>query len=146
MILPIAVTWAERTEQRILRSGIPLPNPSLDDARRMGVEHPERIRLLLVQSIPFPNNPTLRIASRVAGFDLSTIAGMALRYGILIRADSWGDRMLIAHECVHTAQYERMGGIKPFLRRYLRECIEIGYPSSPMEQEALTKSAELGFR
>lgn len=30
-----------------------------------------------------------------------------------------------------------MGGIEPFLAQYLKECLEIGYPAAPMEQEAV---------
>ena len=47
---------------------------------------------------------------------------------------------LVAHECVHTGQYERMGGIKPFLKAYLRECIDPGYPNGPLEREAIERS------
>src|ERR1017187_6058169 len=36
--------------------------------------------------------------------------GMTLRYGIFIRTDCWGQRPIIAHELVHTSQYERLGG------------------------------------
>ena len=34
------------------------------------------------------------------------------------------------------AQYERFGGFRLFLERYLHECITIGYPAAPLEQEA----------
>jgi len=66
-----------------------------------------------------------------------------LQYGIFIRLDCWRDRALIAHELVHTAQYERLGGILPFLRQYLFECVTIGYPEAPMEQEAIAVAARV---
>ena len=50
------------------------------------------------------------------------------------------DRRLLAHECVHTGQYERLGGFKPFLKAYLRECIDPGYPDGPLEREAIERS------
>jgi hypothetical protein len=34
-------------------------------------------------------------------------------------------------------QCEKIGGFSPFLRKYLWECIEIGYPEAPLEQEAV---------
>jgi hypothetical protein len=37
----------------------------------------------------------------------------------------------------HIAQYERLGGIRPFLECFLYESLVIGYPSAPMEQEAI---------
>jgi hypothetical protein len=44
---------------------------------------------------------------------------------------------LIVHELVHTSQYEKLGGFLPFLRKYLLQLINIGYPDAPMEQEAI---------
>jgi hypothetical protein len=64
-------------------------------------------------------------------------AGLTLRYGILVRHDWWRDRRLVAHELAHVAQYERLGGIAPFLRVYLRECLIEGYPAGALEQEAI---------
>ncbi len=69
--------------------------------------------------------------------------GLALRYGIFVRADCWRERGLIAHELAHTAQYEQLGGIEPFLRQYLGECLSIGYPAAPMEQEAIAAAGRL---
>ena len=122
---------------------MPLCESNLSDARLMGVEHPERIRLLRVVGIPLPGNPVLMFAARITGLFSPHTAGMALRYGIFVRQDCWGDRRLIAHECVHTAQYERLGGFSGFLSCYLRECLETGYPAAPMEQEAIVRSAEI---
>ena len=55
----------------------------------------------------------------------------------------WPARHLIAHECVHTGQYERSGSVAGFLRAYFSECLEIGYPDAAMEQEAVMRSADL---
>ncbi|MFZ4777790.1 MAG: hypothetical protein ACOYM3_20670 [Terrimicrobiaceae bacterium] len=143
LILPFAVKWAERAEKRILQEGVPLSESQLSDARLMGVEHPERIRVLMVEEIPLPGNLVLKFAARITGLFSAHTAGMALRYGIFVRRDCWGDRQLIAHECVHTAQYESLGGFREFLSCYLRECLEIGYPAAPMEQEAILKSATI---
>jgi hypothetical protein len=143
LLLPLAVKWAERAEKRILLEGVPLVEPHLSDAKMMGVEYPEKIRLLKVPSIPLPNNPIVKFAAHFTGLVSPHTAGMALRYGIFIREDFSGDRNLIAHECVHTSQYERLGGFNAFLSRYLRECLEIGYPEAPLEQEAMLKSAEI---
>jgi len=60
-----------------------------------------------------------------------------------VRLDFLGDRFLVAHELVHTAQYERCGSIAAFLRQYLHECLSIGYPDAPMEQEAILTSERL---
>jgi hypothetical protein len=142
--LPLAVRWVSQQEQKILRTGVALDESQLTDARLMGVAHPERVRLLRVDQVPLPANRLLRWAAQRTRLLSSDTAGMALRYGIFIRSDCWQTRRLIAHECVHTAQYERLGGIGQFLGRYLRECLEVGYPSGPLEQEAFLKSQQIG--
>jgi hypothetical protein len=50
---------------------------------------------------------------------------------------------MVVHELGHTAQYERLGGFEPFLRQYLFECITIGYPEAPMEQEVVSLTARI---
>ena len=61
---------------------------------------------------------------------------MAVRYGIFIREDHWGERRLLAHELVHVAQYERLGGFRGFLKQYLEEHTNPGYPLGDLEREA----------
>lgn len=143
LVLPLATRWAEREEQRILLHGIPLSEPSLSDATLMGVAHPDRIRLLKVDRVPSPQNPFLCWAGHCTGFISPTTAGMALRYGIFLRSDCWQSRHIIAHECAHTAQYERLGSVSAFLRQYIQECLQVGYPASPLEQEAIHKAAAI---
>jgi hypothetical protein len=51
--------------------------------------------------------------------------------------------LLIVHELVHVAQYETLGGILPFLRKYLFECLTMGYAASPLELEAIAVAARV---
>jgi hypothetical protein len=142
--LPLAVRWASQQEQKILRVGVALDESQRTDAHLMGVARPEKVRLLKVDQVPLPANRLLRWAAKRTKLISSDTAGMALRYGIFIRSDCWQKRRLIAHECVHTAQYERLGGIEEFLSLYLRECLEVGYPSGLLEREAFLKSQQIG--
>ena len=135
-LLPLACAWAGEQEHVILRDGVPLTSAQIADARRIGVAQPERVRLRVVEEIPSPTHPDLRRAGELTGLISPMTIGLTLRYGIFIRSDHWGERRLVVHELVHTGQYERLGGFKPFLQQYLRECITIGYPAAPMEQEA----------
>lgn len=144
LILPVVVRWAEREEERILKEGEPLAGTNLQDAAKMGVGFPNKIRLLRVKHVPLPGEPFLGWIGSKTGLPFFSAAGMALRYGIFVRREFWGDRNLIAHECVHTGQYERLGGFQPFLRRYLDECLRYGYAESPLELEAMSRSAEIG--
>jgi hypothetical protein len=108
-------------------------------AKRLGILHPERIRLRAVSRVP-PLNLALRYVGEKLGVVSGRTIGMALGYGVFIREEHWGDRRLLAHELAHVAQYERLGGFRGFLKQYLEECINPGYPLGDLELEA--KQAE----
>jgi hypothetical protein len=139
-LLPLAANWVQRQEKRMLRIGVPLSDQEMTDARAIGVAEPDRVRVLQLDRVPFPTDPMLKAAAAAIQFLTPATRGLALRYGIFVRSDCWRDRALIAHELVHVMQYERLGGILPFLRQYLSECITIGYPAAPLEQEAISIS------
>jgi len=142
-LFPLAVTWAEQQENYILQNGILLTLSQVTDARLIPVVNPEKVRLLSVNQIPLPNEPSLRTAAQMIGLITTNTIGLTLRYGVFIRKDFWNDRKIVVHELVHVAQYERLGGIGQFLQKYLQECIAIGYPQAPMEQEAITLSNKI---
>jgi hypothetical protein len=143
MLLPLACKWAAAQEQHILATGEALSDMLLTDARLVGVAVPEWIRLLYVPEIPIPDDPALRAATLETQFLSPLTRGLTLRYGIFIRSDYRSDRTMVIHELGHTAQYERLGGFEPFLRRYLFECLTIGYPEAPMEQEVIELTARI---
>jgi hypothetical protein len=143
MLLPLACEWAAAQEQRILATGEALSEPMLADARLVSVKQPERVRLLYVPEIPTPDDPALRAATLETQFLSPLTRALALRYGIFIRSDCRSDQTMVIHELGHTAQYERLGGFEPFLRRYLFECLTIGYPEAPMEQEVIALTARI---
>jgi hypothetical protein len=135
-LLPLAAEWAAGQEQLILREGVPLSPEEIADAKAIGVREPGRVRLLRVEAVPVPSHPQLKAAAQTIHFLSPETRGLTLQYGIFIRWDWWGDRALLAHELAHTQQYERLGGILPFLQQYLQECLTIGYANAPMELEA----------
>jgi hypothetical protein len=143
LLLPLASAWAAEQQERILRDGVPLSIRELADALRVGVKDPERVRLLQVEIIPSPDHPLLQAVSGSVNFVPSAPRGLAVQYGVFVRADYWRDRALILHELVHIAQYERLGGITPFLRQYLLECATVGYRKSSMECEAVSMAARV---
>jgi len=136
MLLPLACSWAEEQEAVILRTGVPLSHSMLEVATKLGISEPHRVRLLAVDRIPLPGHPALRSAAEQTDLITPLTAGLTLRYGIFIRSDCRSDRHLLIHELAHVAQYERLGGFRPFLERYLYECIDPGYPLGDLEQEA----------
>lgn len=119
-----------------MRQGRPLSGTEAAAAWAVGVRQPEMIRVAVVPEVRMPGFRWMqRLAARL-GFDGSHTSGMALRYGILVRADDADNPRLLLHECVHTAQYERIGSLSGFLRRYLVECLRDGYACSTLEREA----------
>jgi len=142
-ILPLASEWAEAKEQVVLKHGVPLSNSQIEDAKRVGVKHPERVRIFKVLQIPFPKHPVLKAAAEATQLITPSTVGLTLRYGIFIHSDYSDDRRLIVHELVHTSQYEKLGGFLPFLQKYLLEVINIGYPEAPLEQEAIKMAEEI---
>ena len=143
VLLPVACEWAEEQEGIILRYGVPLSTAQTADAIKIGVDYPEKVRLLKVTRIPAPDRRNLCTAADATQLMSPLAGGLTLRYGIFIRADCWDDRRLVFHELVHTLQYERLGGLQQFLQQYLYECITIGYPAAPMEQEAVATTTKL---
>lgn len=141
LLVPATTRWVERQERRILRFGRPLSARELEDAALVGVREPDRVRLLPVRSIPSFRSRWLRAAARWM-IGRNTI-GLTARYGIFLRFDRQEDRSLLLHELAHTAQYEQLGGIRPFLRQYLREWLEVGYPSGALEVEATATADRL---
>ncbi len=142
-LLPLATQWAAEQERRVLCEGVRLSEIELADAKAIGVRNPERVRLLRVDSVPVPAHPLLRAAAASINFLTAEPRGLALDYGIFIRADHWRDRALIAHELVHTAQFQRLGGILPFLQTYIFQCATVGYPNAPLELEAIATAARI---
>ena len=140
-VLPLAAEWAEAKEQVVLKNGVPLSDSQMDDARRVGVIRPEKVRIFEVPQIPLPKHPVLKAAAEETQLVTPSTVGLTVRYGIFIHSDFSDDRYLMVHELVHTSQYEKLGGFLPFFRKYLLQLINIGYPEAPMEQEAI-KMAE----
>lgn len=137
IIFPIVFAWAEKQESLILDQGQSLDARQMTDARQAGVVHPDKIRVLRVEALPQPDNEDLMFLARQIGFFTRPSAGMALGYGIYLQQTLENDRHALVHECVHVGQYEKKGGIRPFLSDYLRECIAPGYPFGRLEQEAI---------
>jgi hypothetical protein len=135
-LVPLACRWAETQERLIMETGRVLTDEEQVLARLIGIMRVERIRVLEVEEVPAPEQVLLRIAAQQVGLFGNETAGMTLRYGIFIQKNSAEDRRLLAHELGHVRQYERMGGFRAFMERYLFECMIIGYPNTPMEQEA----------
>jgi hypothetical protein len=129
VLLPIVFEWAEQQETLILANGSPLTECQQADAGRAGVAHPDKIRLLQVETLPQPDHDELKFIAKQIGLFSARSAGINFGYGIYVRRGFWEDRETLVHECVHIAQHEKRNGLRPFLTEYLRECLDPGSPS-----------------
>jgi hypothetical protein len=118
-LLPLALAWAKAQEEMILQRGVPLGPAFSADARRVGVQDCARVRVLIVERMILPENAELAEAAQRGHIITEASRGVAIGYGIIIRADSWGDREVMLHQLAHVAQCERSGGLEAFLREYL---------------------------
>jgi hypothetical protein len=117
----LANQWAQSQEAFVLERGIPLGSRYLADARRVGVQDYSRVRLLIVDRIPMPENAEVAEAARRSHIISDASRAVTIGHGIIIRADCWGNRELMLHQLVHVAQCERNGGLEAFVQQYLSD-------------------------
>ena len=143
-LLPLACTWAREQEAFILSRGSPLGPRHTTDARRAGVEDIEKIRILVVDRMPLPENKELAEAARVTQVITNASRGVAFGHGIIIRADAWGDRELLLHQFIHVAQCERAGGLDSFVQSYLSDRQQSEkFRVGSLEEEARTLARDI---
>lgn len=141
-LAPLAFQWAKTQEAYILKHGVPLTARQLADARLAGVQDSSRVRVLVVDRIPLPEDEELAEAARRAQIITDACRGVAIGHGIIIRADSWQHRELLLHQLVHVAQCERSGGLEPFVDEYLcdrRNCPDFSVGSLEDEARGLAR-------
>ena len=116
--------------------GQPLSPRNRQVGEAIGIRKPASVRVMVLSEIPLPGDPELRRLAEQNNLITSTTAGMTFGYGIVLKVRSH-NRHLIAHELGHVFQYERFGGIEPFLAAYIPEVVfPPYYPNGPLEQEA----------
>jgi hypothetical protein len=118
-LLPVAYQWAKAQEDFVLARGTPLSSRHTADARRAGIQDCSRVRILVVDRIPLPDDPELAEAARRTGIISHDTKCVGFGHAVIIRADCWGDRELLLHNFVHIAQCERSGGLEQWVRQYL---------------------------
>src|SRR3954469_18038011 len=138
-LAPLACEWAKAQEATILEHGVPLTADQIADAHRAGVRDPGRIRVLVVDRIPLPEDKELADAARRAQIITDASQGVAIGYGVGIWADSWRNREFLVHQFAHVAQCERSGGLQNFVNEYLLDRRSSrDFSLGPLEEEART--------
>lgn len=136
VLFPLALDWVKQQEQLILQKGIRLCESQIEDARQVGVLCPEKIRILGVDTIPFPSHPELQKAAVQIGVLSHSENSVTFGNGICIRNQFFKNRYLLIYEMVMIRRQEELGGLGPFLREYLTQCLQRGSNNTPMDTEA----------
>jgi hypothetical protein len=131
---PRLVQWINQREKICLKMGERLSSEATRDAQTIGIGQIDEVRIMVEGEISLPTDPEL--FQFFLKSELGAINGITCGHGIFVRPDAYS-RHLIAHELVHVLQYERFGGIEPFLKAYVAEIVSPPYyPKGPLEQEA----------
>jgi hypothetical protein len=143
-LAPLAYQWAKGQEAYILKHGVPLNRAQIADARSAGIENTARVRVLVVDRIPLPEDKELADAARHAQIITDASQAVAIGHGIIVRADSWQNRELLLHQLVHIAQCERSGGLESFVSEYLTDRRgSRNFSLGSLEDEARSRAREI---
>lgn len=143
-LLPFAYEWAKRQEEFVLAHGHPLGSTHAWDAHLAGVQDCARIRVLVVDRIPFPDDPKLADTARRLRIITEDTRCMGFGHALIVRGDSWNDRELIVHNLVHIAQCERSGGLEQWCHLYLGDRANCAnFTIGSLEEEARRTAREI---
>lgn len=104
-------------------------------ARKVDVSYPQKIKVLMVEQLPFPNMPGVGQLAALHGMNRSGGIGLTLGHCIFIRNGFYSMR-LASHEMRHVQQYESAGSTGALLSRYIKELMTYGYRNAPLEEDA----------
>ncbi len=141
--LPFAWWWLRKNEKIALRLGRELNEEELRWAEQLEIIHPHKIRVLNVTRMPSPVPEWVERFMQRRGFPVGNAVGMCMHYGIYVVEKYSHSKTLLAHEMVHTHQFERLGGGWHFLREYLYQTLLLGYINAPLENEADAKAQQV---
>lgn len=133
------VEWVRTIEIEGQARGIALTPKQIELATRIGIEHPEKVRLVYVDEIPFPSeDPQMRKIGEELGFVGPGITNNAQAFGYTIWVRNGFDLTwpLLAHELVHVQQIERNASFGAFVEKYMKQLIAHGHENMPLEVEA----------
>jgi hypothetical protein len=134
-LVPQVAQWARNHHDRIQDKGVELNDAGMELARSVGVAEPERIRVMLVDNIPFQEDPVVFSLAKSVGMLSGQVQGLTLGHALYIVKGHESAR-LYSHEFRHIHQYEVLGSIGAFMEEYLEQVVRFGYHQAPLELDA----------
>ncbi|MDO6567716.1 hypothetical protein Q4561_11660 [Alteromonas sp. 1_MG-2023] len=138
VLLPQYIDWAYETDIKGQEIGTPLDNKELLLAAEIGIVHPEKVRIVYVDEVPYPyENFALKVFGEAVGLIGEGIINNAqvFGYSIYSRKDFKLNRPKLAHELVHVLQIER-SSLDNVINQHFSDMAEYGYGKAPLEVEA----------
>ena len=137
-LLPQYIAWAQEIDSKGLQLGEPLGSADLAMAREIGIKSPEKVRVVYVDEVPFPNeNAALKSMGESLGLIGNGIVNNAqvFGYSIYVRRGYELDRPRLAHELVHVLQTERTS-FGDTVVQHISDMAKYDYKNAPLEVEA----------
>jgi len=133
---PGVANYIREAEQAGLARGRALTADESALAARVGVAHPEQVRVIVASAFPVPADPALANELKTRfGIDGKANGGLTMGHAVFITTKYAGARWLLAHELTHVGQFETLG-VDRFAHDYLVQLIMVGYTRAPMEEAA----------
>jgi hypothetical protein len=101
-LAPRAIAWAEQQSARVALSGSKLTPEQAALARSVGVQHPERVRIEVVEQFPLPQQADVKGALR-NGVSREEIREVLLQVGIYCGIPAAMDSFRVAREALNEA-------------------------------------------
>ncbi|MFO6425066.1 DUF4157 domain-containing protein [Motilimonas sp. KMU-193] len=138
-IMPAATEFVTTHEALALQHGQPLTSAQLKIAKKVGLQHAEKVRVYYVDKLPFPQDPELAALAKEYGYSSPMMAAYTYGHGIWIKHAEKQNTELLAHELIHVRQAEQLG-LDEQTKQYLMQLFIYGYRNAPMEVEAYNQA------
>lgn len=130
------VSWAYKRAKFINQYGAWLTSDLIDLAIKMGVAHPEKIRIYSSHNSTFIDDHKLNDLLFKFGFSADRTCALTLFHSIALNNACAKNLVILAHEFRHVAQFESCGSLELYLEYYLMEVAYFGYGKGPLEVDA----------
>ncbi|WP_299010901.1 hypothetical protein [uncultured Shewanella sp.] len=147
-LLPQYISWAQEIDRQGLQKGMPLSKANLELAADIGIQFPEKVRVVYVDSVPYPyEDPALKAMGESLGLIGEGISNNAqvFGYSIYVRKGYKLDRPRMAHELVHVLQVER-SSFSEVVVQHIRDLANYDYRSAPLEVEAFKANKKYAIK
>ncbi|MEZ9138751.1 MULTISPECIES: hypothetical protein [unclassified Shewanella] len=138
VLLPQYIDWAYEVDRKGQEIGVSLDKKELLLAAEIGIVHPEKVRIVYVNEVPFPyENFALKVFGEGVGIVGEGIINNAqvFGYSIYARKDFELNRTRLAHELVHVLQIER-ASLDIVVSQHFSDMSKYEYDKAPLEMEA----------